>query len=447
MGSPTPSPAFAPSTSSALSSTSTSRWSYFRCTHPGGAHRWKSAESIDNPQAVECPAPMLFGASCKKPLQSIPSLVFGDRDDQYSVLSPEVARSGAPRVEHTFLSAPTPTSSSFAPRRFEQRSQDTLTEFLVAARGIELLCRDGTFRESPRAPTTSDWTGDQHVDEPGFTRAGVLRIRSGATLLALGRLEVSRILQDSGGYDRIIRDCTPNPLTRGTVTYPDFVLRQGQALFAVELKTPNASTLAPYLARDFFDESTARGLYGVSRTVVQEIEQRAGLLPESYQQIIAFDLHNLTESPDQSIAALQSSIRRGEHSTFWRLISGFLFVDRAGTISTFSMGQVLEHQSAQTTLDRTMTGVAPTLQLGGTISTDTTVTTSATSTAPGPTASSSVPPPAHSPSTVFSMPLPQRPRAQIGTHTPVCESCSRPVGDSAIPFCSRCMTKYRAHPH
>lgn len=310
---------------------------YYQCTANGTKHFWKCAGRIDRPSSAACPKRMPpFNTPCGKPLETTVALVMEENHKplDHSQFNQPVF------VVHKFEQKASSSSlyeqpEERAPRKYESQSQSQLTAALLKG-GIALLCRDGQFRTQP-ALATSNENQQEHVDEPGITQFGPLVANVSTTCTAvIGRLEIKKHAAQS---------YIVNPYIAGTVTYPDFTVEQNGQKYAVELKTPNTATMTQYINGSFYKESSVWG-----RPVEQEIENRAAILPDDYLQMLAFDLANLLESFQESVAALQKEIREGEHQTFWVKIKGFLFIDDKRAVKSYSKDQFLALYSKQTTL-------------------------------------------------------------------------------------------------
>ena len=308
---------------------------HYQCTSSVKQHYWMCTSRIDRPASAHCPAKVLpFNTPCGKPLESLavvlPDLMSFQPLDASQFQQPSF-------VSHTYAQPSTSTLDYFEqkqPRKYEAQSQSDLTTALTGA-GIALLCRDGVFRSKP-VITSSDHQ-QAHVDEPGITRFGPLFATVTTSQMAvIGRLETGKHAAET---------YIVNPFIAGNVTYPDFTVEQNGQKFAVELKTPNTGTMTQYIAGSFYKETTSWG-----RPVEEEISKRAGILPNDYLQMLAFDLCNLSESFQHSVAALQDEIRQGQHKTFWAMIKGFLFIDSKRQVTSYSKDQFLALHTSQTTL-------------------------------------------------------------------------------------------------
>lgn len=338
-GGPTPTFSFGGSPSSPPSVLPSIQYHY-QCGNSAQRHRWVTTMRLDRPEEVQCPAKVLF-SSCDKPLTYLPSAIFGQ---SYASLDVSAVRRSSTVSTHVFTSF-MPSSSGFGfsspvPVRPEARSQSDLTKILMESRQVSFLCRDGTFREAPQ-PRSSSRALNEYVEEPGLCSLGPLTLqRIGLPAIVVGCNEVME-LRESGTF-------LTNPFTPGAVTYPDFVVAQGSYQYAVELKTPRTSTLAAYLGSGFYD--ARRDSSFASRSVKDEIEARARALPEGYHQMMAFDLFNLTEGFGDTVRAVQAEITGGLRRDFWDRIKGFLFIEKDGTVRTFSKDELLAHGRSQTTL-------------------------------------------------------------------------------------------------
>ena len=311
---------------------------HYQCGNSAQRHRWVTTVRLDRPEEVLCPGMVLF-SSCDKPLTHLPSAVFGQT---YASLDVSAVRRRSTVATHVFTSSTPSTSSldfsSLAPVRAEARSQSDLTKILMDSGQVAFLCRDGTFREAPQ-PQSSSRALNEYVEEPGLCSLGPLTLqRFGSPTIVVGRNEVMTL------HGTFLTD----PFRPGAVTYPDFVVAQGSHRYAVELKTPRTSTLAAYLGSGFYD--ARRDSSFTSRSVKEEIEARARALPEGYHQMMAFDLFNLTEGFGATVRAVQTEITGGLQRDFWDGIKGFLFIEKDGTVRTFSKDELLAHGRSQTTL-------------------------------------------------------------------------------------------------
>ncbi|HVG08944.1 MAG TPA: hypothetical protein VNM67_14670 [Thermoanaerobaculia bacterium] len=314
---------------------------HYECGNKHQKHYWQTTSRLDRPENVQCPGKSVFGATCNAILTYLPGgSILGYT---YTPLDPVTVRRLATVSTHVFAS---PSSSAFAftspaPVRPEARSQAELTKILVDSRQVSFLCRDGTFRETP-VPPTSKRAANEYVEEPGLCKAGpLLFLSEGSVAFVVGRTEVGDLGRSAGRFQT-------NPFIAGTVTYPDFVVCQGSYPYAVELKTPRTSTMEAYLGAGFYDPDT--GSLFKSRTVREEIEARARILPDEYYQMLAFDLFNITEAFDASVRSIQAEITEGRHRDFWGRIKGFLFIEQSGAVRTFSKDTLLAHGRAQPTL-------------------------------------------------------------------------------------------------
>jgi hypothetical protein len=299
------------------------------------AHHWETTVRVLQPKQTGCPFKTLFGATCDKPLDDVTSM-FIPGAPKWQPL-PEVLKTLAPlepkeKEKEKLVRSP----MEIVPRVMEVVSQRDLTAILHNASGISFLCRDGQFRHTPKAPTVNR-EPEEFVDEPGFMAGHPVCLRLHALLV--GRNEVA---------DFHPSDFFASPFVKGGVTYPDFVCKQGEDIYAVELKTPPTMTMAAYLDEGFYIGTSS--FFG-SRSIEEEIEARAAHLPPNYRQMFAFDLANMgrVEEFGATIAALQKAVV-GKHATFWKQIKSFLFVGPDRSVTTMSQDSLREHGTSQKTL-------------------------------------------------------------------------------------------------
>lgn len=300
-------------------------------------HYWRTTRRLLQPKQTCCPQKTVFTATCDKPLEEISADIL--TKVTWNPLPDVLKTIATPQTIQTEPQKPVvETKLIIGPRTMEAESQRDLTAILKNASGIWFLCRDGLFRQQP-SPPTKNLGQDEFVDEPGFVQRHPVRLQVLPPLL-VGRNEVSAY----NGSAFVV-----SPFVKGGVTYPDFVCKQGETVYAVELKTPPLTTMAQYLEKGFY---TGTSPFRDSRTIEDEIVQRATLLPSGYLQMFAFDLANIgqLEKFGDTIAALQKEVVEGKHATFWKQIKAFLFIHPDRSVTAMSQDSLREYGTNQKTL-------------------------------------------------------------------------------------------------
>ncbi|BBP61599.1 hypothetical protein [Pseudomonas sp. St316] len=157
----------------------------------------------------------------------------------------------------------------------EAQSQARMYQKLHEANYL-FLARDGQFK-AYRANTGS-FRDDETVPEPGLVKSKTACGNRQGHQVVLGRDEICN--GDGSLY-----------FQKGNITYPDYYVKLDNRVFAIELKTPRCAKLSSFLS-DYFMQ--ARRFHD-SRSVKDELDYRRGIIDGSVDQVILFDLSNITQ--------------------------------------------------------------------------------------------------------------------------------------------------------
>lgn len=157
----------------------------------------------------------------------------------------------------------------------EAQSQAKMYQKLHEANYL-FLARDGQFK-AYRANTGS-FCDDETVPEPGLVKSKTASGNRQGRQVVLGRDEIC--YEDGSLY-----------FQKGNITYPDYYVKLDNRVFAIELKTPRCAKLSSFLS-DYFMQ--ARRFHD-SRSVKDELDYRRGIIDGSVDQVILFDLSNITQ--------------------------------------------------------------------------------------------------------------------------------------------------------
>lgn len=157
----------------------------------------------------------------------------------------------------------------------EAQSQAQMYQKLHEANYL-FLARDGQFK-AYRANTGS-FCDDETVPEPGLVKSKTASGNRHGRQVVLGRDEIC--YEDGSLY-----------FQKGNITYPDYYVKLDNRVFAIELKTPRCAKLSSFLS-DYFMQ--ARRFHD-SRSVKDELDYRRGIIDGSVDQVILFDLSNITQ--------------------------------------------------------------------------------------------------------------------------------------------------------
>lgn len=157
----------------------------------------------------------------------------------------------------------------------EAQSQARMYQKLHEANYL-FLARDGQFK-AYRANTGS-FCDDETVPEPGLAKSRTVIGNRQGRQVVLGREEIC--YADGALY-----------FQKGNITYPDYYVKLDNRVFAIELKTPRCSKLSTFLS-DYFMQQRK---FPDSRSVKEELDYRRGIIDGSVDQVILFDLSNITQ--------------------------------------------------------------------------------------------------------------------------------------------------------
>lgn len=157
----------------------------------------------------------------------------------------------------------------------EAQSQAQMYQKLHEANYL-FLARDGQFK-AYRANIGS-FCDDETVPEPGLVKSNPASGNRQGRKVVLGRDEIC--YEDGSLY-----------FQKGNITYPDYYVKLDNRVFAIELKTPRCAKLSSFLS-DYFMQAHR---FHDSRSVKDELDYRRGIIDGSVDQVILFDLSNITQ--------------------------------------------------------------------------------------------------------------------------------------------------------